>query len=168
MAVMAVFVIGFAASDDDSSNNSTSTSTSSESEQTVSEKNEEAEPKAFFEPGHTYISNEIKTKYSAYESYHKFELTLYKDGSIDLKQMMRFPNHELEDVTIICDNCKKLAFYESKRDIVRRGYNIEGEYMSNGSKHGVHFGVDLEGHIWDGGIDWETLGSPHDGYFTKK
>lgn len=171
MAAMVVFAIGFAASDEETSSNSSSKeseqATSEESGQVTSKKKEEVTPKAFFEPGHTYISNEIKTKYSAYESYHKYEMKLYNDGSLDLKVKYRYPNHEIEDITITCNNCKKLAFYESKRDIIRKGYNISGDYWSDGSKHGVNFGVDYEGHIWDGGIDWETLGSAHDGYFTK-
>lgn len=160
MVVMAVFAIGFAASDDTSSSSSSSSHSSSKPEQ--------KEEHEFFEPGHTYISNEMRVAFSIYEQYHKYEMTLYKDGSMDLKEITRFPNHETEDKTWVCDNCKMRGFYESKRDIARRGYNISGEHRIDGRTYCVDFGVDYEGHIWEGGVSWETMGKPHDGYFIKK
>lgn len=164
MAVMTVFAIGFAASDDTDSSSKSSYSSSSSSSYSSSQ----PEKHEFFEPGHTYISNEIRVPFSSVIQYKKYEMTLYKDGSLDLKVTYRYPNHEAEDRTHVCKDCTKRGFYESKRDIVRRGFNIEGDYVLNGRTYGENFGVDYEGHIWNGGVSWETMGKPYDGYFTKK
>ena len=167
MAVMAVFAIGFAASDDESSNTSTSTSAVSEKEQTVSETEEEVKPKVFFEPGYTYVSNGVKLRWTTCDIYAYYEMKIYKDGTVDVKYRQEYPNHEYEDFTVTSE-CKMVKFYESKRDVVREGYNISGSYVYGGRSQGLNFGVDMEGHIWNGGVSWETLGSPHDGYFTKQ
>ena len=160
MAVMAVFAIGFAASDDESSNTNTSTSA-------VSEKKEEVKPNVFFEPGYTYVSNGVKLGWTTCDIYAYYEMKIYKDGTVDVKYRQEYPNHEYEDFTVTSE-CEMTRFYESKRDIVRKGYNIDGSYVHNGRSQGLHFGVDDEGHIWNGGVSWETMGKPYDGYFTKK
>ena len=160
MAVLALFAVGFAASDDESSNTSTTTSADSE-------KKEEVKPKVFFEPGYTYVSNGVKLKFTTCDIYAYYEMKIYKDGTVDVKYRQKYPNHEYEDFTVTSE-CKVKLVYESKRDIVREGYNISGSYIHNGERYGLNFGVDMEGHIWQGGVSWETLGTPYDGYFTKK
>jgi large subunit ribosomal protein L7/L12 len=149
-------------SSDRASYSSSSTRTEQEQKPVQIQKHE------FFEPGHTYISNEIRVPFSSVMQYKKYEMTLYIDGSLDLKVTYRYPNHEAEDRTHVCKDCTKRGFYESKRDIVRRGFNIGGDYVLNGRTYGENFGVDYEGHIWNGGVSWETMGKPYDGYFTKK
>lgn len=168
MAVMALFAIGFAASDEeDNSSESSSTPSLNESESLDVEKKEEVKSKSFFEPGHTYVSNRIKLKFTVCDIFAHYEMKLYNDGTVDVTYKQEYPNHEYEDFTVTVE-CKMKKYSESKRDILRSGYNINGTYVQGGVSQGLDFGVDMEGHIYQGGVDWERLGEPYDGYFTKQ
>ena len=100
-------------------------------------------PKEFLEKGHTYQSSRYRVELAAVEHYCQYELKLYNDGSIELIGTGTYPNHEFEDYTQTYE-CKMTKKTESKRDIEKQWYKIEGKYHNQV----ITLLVDMEGNIY--------------------
>ena len=125
MAVMALFAIGFSASDEEEKSNSDSQEQSSEKESNQKDSQAAtAQTKEFFEKGHSYKSNKWRLKTAAFENYCVYELTYFNDGSIELIEKETYPNHEYEDWSAKYE-CRITKYKESKRDIEKQWYAIE-------------------------------------------
>lgn len=164
LSVMALFAIGFAASDDDESSNNESSSSVTQTEQ-VEQAQEKKEEEKFFQPGNSYISNKIA--YNEGHSTVQYELNMYKDGTFELKEYYRHSDggggdYEYED------RWEKKT--ESRKDIVRTWYIINSDHAKNDFRHGTKILVDEDGHIYYNKLryDHEAVGGDYEGTFRKK
>lgn len=108
MVVMAIFAIGFAASDDSSSE--------PQNQET------QAKTKKFFERGHTYVSNSRRVG----DFNYTYVLTLYDDYSTKLVKDMKCINGMYNDEKDVYE-CSIEEFHESKYDVEKKWYRIDGE-----------------------------------------
>lgn len=115
-------------------------------------KNESSE---FLEKGHTYKSSRYKIELAVAEHYSELELRLYNDGSIELIETGTYPNHEFKDYTKTFE-CKMVKKDESKRDVRKQWYQIEGESGNEVTK----MFVDMDGKVYRnfGKNDFEAVG----------
>lgn len=152
MVVMAIFAIGFAASDEDSYNKESKAQEEQEQKMEI----EENKSDEFLEKGHTYKSSRFRVDLiTGGACYCEYELKLYNDGSIDLIETNTYPNHEFEDFTKTFE-CKIEKKEESKRDLKKIWYHIEGK---SGNEVTTLF-VDRDGNVYrySGKDEFEAIG----------
>ena len=167
-SVVALFAIGFTASDDDSSNNeSASSATQTEQvEQGQEEKLEiKQEEEKLFQPGNSYISNKIA--YNGGNSTEQYELNIYKDGTFELKESYRHSDGSGVDYE---HEGKWKKNTESRKDIVRTWYTINSDHAKNDFRHGTKILIDEDGRIYhaQGRSEHEAVGGECSGTFRKK
>jgi len=144
MVVMAVFAIGFAASDEEEIE-------SSSEPKIETEEIKKEEPKDFFEKGCKYETG----SYRVVNFNYSYALTYYNDGTAELTKYCKSVTGEFNDETEVFD-CKITKHEESKRDVLKKWYGISGK--QKGSNLVINLLVDEQGR----GI--ETMSNPKDGY----
>ena len=187
VATVALFAIGFAASDEEESSNSSSSSSAPQTEQKqeteqqtnkqkqieqtkqseqVQERTEVKEEVKLFQPGNSYISNEIKN-ISFPEATKQYELSLYNDGTFELLETHRDNGNVTAEYEFEGKWDKKT---ESRKDVLRTWYEIRSDHAKNDTKHGMRILVDENGKIffYNGRSAHEAVGGDCEGTFRKK
>lgn len=161
MATVALFAIGFAASDDDESSNNENSNSTAQTEQQVAqmepkeEKQEEKEQEKLFAPGNSYISNKFEMPFAL--GLRQFELTMYNDGTYDMKETIYLDG----EVKVLESDNKWEKKTESRKDIVRTWYKLKKSSLL----------VDEDGKIYvvsGSNSEHEAVGKECLGTFRKK
>lgn len=118
--VLALFAVGFAASDEDGSSNS-----SSSTEQATTEKKKEEIQHDFFERGYEYSASYRVNRKQGYglSAHYSYKIKIYNDGTTEIVEEIigdEFPGHPSELYT--CSINKKS---ESYRDVAATWYDVE-------------------------------------------
>lgn len=156
MVVMAVFAIGFAASDEEKKTNN----------EVAEEEVMKEEPKDFFEKGCKYESGSYRVGNFNYS----YDLSYYNDGTAELTQYCKSVTGEFDDKTQVYE-CKITKHQESKRDVLKKWYGISGKMK--GSNIVIHLLVDEQGRgleiaMLDTKDGYDYIGEKHDFIFRKK
>ena len=168
VATIALFAIGFAASDEDESSNSSFSSESQTEQKQESDAERQAreqkEEEKYFQPGNSYISNAIDEDNNG--SVYQYEISMYNDGTFELKEIIRYDGNE--DVYEHEGKWEKNT--ESRKDITRTWYDINSDHAKNNYKHGTHILIDENGKIYYfmGRSAHEAVGGESVGSFRKK
>ena len=167
MVVMAVFAIGFAASDEEEkSSNEVAAKESSSESKTETEEIKKEEPKDFFEKGCKYETG----SYRVVDFNYSYALTYYNDGTAELTKYCKCVTGEYNDETEVFE-CKITKHEESKRDVLKKWYGISGK--KKGSNLVIHLLVDEQGRgieiaMLDTKDGYDYIGEKYDFTFRKK
>lgn len=170
MATIALFAIGFAASDEEESSNSSSSSEPQTEQKQESEAERQArdqkEEEKYFQPGNSYISSEIRN-IDFPEATTQYELSMYNDGTFELLETYRDNGNVTAEYEFEGKWEKKT---ESRKDILRTWYEIGSDHAKNNFKHGTRILVDENGKIYyySGKSAHEAVGGESVGSFRKK
>ena len=168
MATVALFAVGFAASDEEESSSNETPATQTEQQAAQVEPNEEEQEKKVeekvFKPGNSYISNLISDYNDVTVQY---ELSMYNDGTFELKESYRHSEGGID--YFYEDKWQKKT--ESRKDITKTWYCIDGKHARNDYGHGTKILVDEDGKIYQPGggyTEYDAVGNECFGTFRKK
>lgn len=159
MATVALFAVGFAASDEEESSSNESPATQTEQQAAQVEPNEEEQEEKvqekLFAPGNSYISNKFEMPFAL--GLRQFELTMYNDGTYEIKETIYLDG----EVKVLESDNKWEKKTESRKDIERTWYKLK--------KNGLL--VDEDGKIYvvsGSNSEHEAVGKECLGTFRKK